>query len=1050
MHKDADNPEDDDLPVSDLDRHMEAFFLAGEDDDALKALLMQESVDDPEKLLRLVALNELAEEGLELLAAEGLPQQLMDVESGRRIGGYRLIQEIGSGGMGVVFLAEDTALGRLVALKLLSRVGSKTIKRFHLEAEITASLDHPNIVPVYGRGEENGVEFLVMRYIAGKDIESTISQSRGRDSSATFRLYDEVVAWMSDIADALHHAHETGILHRDVKPSNILVEKGTPFIVDFGLASHEEQIQLTQPGDMLGTVPYMSPEQVRGENESLDRRGDVYSFGATLYHLLAGAVPFAGRSTQAVARQILTRDPPALRAYGVPKDLEAIVFRCLEKEPERRYQTAADLSADLRRFLEQLPVRARHLGPVRRGLRTAARHKKLVALLLFVLVFVLAGGSLILKSRSDRLAAQMDVYEAAMQSAEREKFSYAAHLLGQLSEEGASIEGLEESLSRVKKHDLHDRLMTLLYMRNSIGGGQAIDPDGGMTDLLERAEALGRPDVLTDHFRFIQIVVLKRLGRVKEAVNLLNSWDQESAGSNRRTRLLRAYLAREGERAMAKARIEELIGDDESTTLEDHYFAGFVLALFPGGREAGLREINIWVSQRPSNYWGRFIRGNLLRQNRRFDAAREVYSGLVGNLSLSSEKDAGDQGRLFRATIYQRGLLSSRLGDFESALADFRKTGDFLKPWVLEKALAYCLSGLGRHEEAILAYDRAIGHLNELKQNLPESGRRRQRWQESLVSAITEKGRAQMALGQFEIAEDTFATLAVMPGRYLEAKELAAFLLVERVRNSALDSTFGLPAVEGELREMAEENPESQVIRFLLSELRIRIGELDEQKEICNELYSRENVGTDSRMWRAWLSFLYIHNTKRTSLFRYKPIDITELEEELWDLTFVEIDRAAHRAADDLAMIQIEGFDRLTGLFRDAVMARFLLATLQFWSHEPRQAVALYSELSKRKDISQKPWAPMMFALHGMALEELGLTKRAHLVYSSALSQRNVDDWTLTLAPRLAAKEKRWKDLKAILELVAKKQPKPGWLKTELSKSPYTEARKEGHLSLWE
>jgi len=296
----------------------------------------------------------------------------------RQIGHYEIIQEIGRGGMGVVYSARDPELQRNVAIKILPGryEAGRSRERFKREARASARLSHPGIVRVIAIGEEADYLYFVMELVEGGTLQELIDTAREAPSFEA-RYFHECAQMISLVADALHYAHEHGVIHRDVKPSNILIdEEGRPHLSDFGLAKDLGEITLSVTGELAGTPRYMSPEQVMAKRSGLDHRTDVFSLGLILYELITRQLPFEGETLQELFSSVAFAEvvPPRQLVSRIPRDLEMICLKAIERRPAQRYQSAGEFADDLRRFLDVRPVRARPirfgiLGRLRRRLR---------------------------------------------------------------------------------------------------------------------------------------------------------------------------------------------------------------------------------------------------------------------------------------------------------------------------------------------------------------------------------------------------------------------------------------------------------------------------------------------------------------------------------------------------------------------------------------------------------------------------------------------------------------------------------------------------------
>jgi serine/threonine protein kinase/ABC-type phosphate/phosphonate transport system substrate-binding protein len=344
-----------------------------------------------------------------------LPDETVDSSSGesggsRTFGEYELLEQLGRGGMGVVYKARQVALNRPVALKLISAgefASPVLIQRFHREAEAAANLHHPNIVPIYETGEIQGQHYLSMALIEGIGLDEYIKRAgvevglpNKSARSVSRKRQEDIARLLAKVAHAVDHAHQHGVLHRDLKPGNILVDQnGEPHLTDFGLAKviGRADSSLTVTGAIMGTPSFMAPEQAAGKNKSTSTAADVYSLGAILYAMLTGVPPFRGDTPVETLRQVVEQEPkpPSTLREGIDGDLATIAMKCLEKEPQRRYPSAAALAEDLERWLRKEPIQARSIHPTERFWRWCRRNPNVAALssavaLLLVVLAVLS------------------------------------------------------------------------------------------------------------------------------------------------------------------------------------------------------------------------------------------------------------------------------------------------------------------------------------------------------------------------------------------------------------------------------------------------------------------------------------------------------------------------------------------------------------------------------------------------------------------------------------------------------------------------------------
>ncbi|HMY59915.1 MAG TPA: protein kinase, partial [Pseudomonadota bacterium] len=348
-----------------------------------------------------------------------------------------------------VYKAIDKRLGRLVALKFVRGDDERLLKRFLQEARAQARIEHPGICKVLDVGEVEDKPYIAMQFVDGQSLQQ----------ATPYLSQDEKVQIIKDSAAALHAAHQAGILHRDIKPANIMVERREDggwhaVVMDFGIARDSDETGITESGTVLGTASYMSPEQARGEVKRLDRRTDVYSLGATLFHLLTGRPPFVAQSTADIILKVLMEEPPSVRKLSpsVPEPIDTIVNKCLAKEPQQRYATAQELADDLGRYLAKESIVGNRVSLVARMRWRAQQNRPLAVAsvsLLLALIILLGYGI-----RTRIVTANMEAAAKAHAAQLQQRAAVQAQLAQRLGQEITTMEWLLRSARQLPLHDL--------------------------------------------------------------------------------------------------------------------------------------------------------------------------------------------------------------------------------------------------------------------------------------------------------------------------------------------------------------------------------------------------------------------------------------------------------------------------------------------------------------------------------------------------------------------------------------------------------------------
>ncbi len=622
-------------------------------------------------------------------AADALP--------GGLLGDYRLLRELGRGGMAVVYEAEQISLARRVALKVLpfaAVLDPKQLQRFKNEAMAAAHLRHSNIVPVYSVGCERGVHYYAMQYVEGQSLATAIRDMKGgrgitgagpktpisSHGSNREPAYIRMAAALGvQAALALDHAHQLGIVHRDVKPGNLLADlAGTLWVTDFGLASSKRDVSLTITGELLGTIRYMSPEQALAKRVPVDHRTDVYSLGATLYELFTLEPAFPGDDPHRLIQDIAFKEPVLPRRLNpaLPRDLETVLLKAMWKDASGRYATAQEMADDLTRFLDNRPIEAKRAGLLRRAFKWSRRHRALVGATVTLLLLSIAG----LATGTALLWREQAQTKTAFENAQA-NLDLALQALDEIYiEETEGHPKIREGLPR----DLLEKGLGFYE--------KFVEENAGNQDLvLLMGTAYQRTGL-----------IFRELGEEGRAVEFLgraiSGYDRAIEIDPRDTR---AHTNRGGTLHHLGRFEEALLDYDRAIEIDPrnafaHINRGNTLDHLERFEEA-LAACDRAIEIDSRDAAAHINRGNALRHRERFEEAVVAYD-------RSIEIDPQDA-----LAHNHRGIALDHLRRFEAALADFDRSIE-LDPRVAQTHInrGNTLNELGRSEEALAALDLAI------------------------------------------------------------------------------------------------------------------------------------------------------------------------------------------------------------------------------------------------------------------------------------------------------------------------------------------------------
>jgi tetratricopeptide (TPR) repeat protein len=681
--------------------------------------------DELRRLLpALGALDELSrsgEEGPSGVAPLTPPQVEL---ASRVLGDYRIARDVGRGGMGVVYEAEQISLGRRVALKVLpfaATMDPRQLQRFHNEARAAASLHHEHIVPVHAVGQERGVHYCAMQFIEGRTLAEVIAGLRGgqppsgsdqpttahaprpgaadtapvaaqatRPGPRDAAYYRRVAEWGAQAAEALEHAHALGVVHRDVKPANLMIDgQAKLWVTDFGLARLGADSGLTLTGDVVGTLRYMSPEQALAKHGLVDHRTDIYALGATLYELLTLRPAIEGDDREAILRNIAFEEPVRPRRVdrSIPTDLETVVLKALAKEPSERYATATELADDLRRWLGDQPIRAKRPSLRQRAGRWVRRHRALVraaAAMLAAAALILAGGvGWMANDRATRRTATVkEVSRALADAAEWQSRRRVPEALSAARRAAVALAGGEADAAL--RRDVAARLadLELLAKLEDLRSGQWIASKSGAFNraLLDRRYGETFREGHLDVEALPAAEAGERIRGTTAAVELaaeIDNWTYQlrwvGAGGDRRKHLMQ--VAREADCDDWRTRLREALESTDRKALVElaaqeeakDLFPSTLLALANTVHQANAREQAVALlrasqRQHPDDFW---VNYNLAEYLQHLDPPRYADAISFSRVAVALRPQHSWAHNAL-------GLALTRNGDVGEAIAEFR------------------------------------------------------------------------------------------------------------------------------------------------------------------------------------------------------------------------------------------------------------------------------------------------------------------------------------------------------------------------------------------
>ncbi|MEW6027288.1 MAG: tetratricopeptide repeat protein, partial [Planctomycetota bacterium] len=662
---------------------------------------------------------------------------------GNQFGHYKLERKLGQGGMGAVYLAFDTTLNRRVALKIMLLSDAESEERFLREARAAAKLKHPNITQVYEIGTIGKQHYFTMDYIEGVGLDEVVCNNERKLQP---RQVAEIVR---DIALALDYAHSQGIVHRDIKPSNILVDSANkPFLTDFGLAKEISGLEksLTLTGTIVGTPDYMSPEQAKGEKNAVDARSDIFSLGATLYYSFTGHSPFKGEELYEVMNNVINKEPvtPLKLAPNLHRDLETICLKCMEKEQNRRYQSAGELAGDLTSFLAGEAISARPAGFITRVVKKARKHKT-IALTVLGAAVLIAAVALVLtlffsSSQENRAKAEAILSKIRMGEPSAEmKITVAQEALKidpsfaeawEILSEG--YYGKKDCIKEVeclnKVIELAPERASAYYKRGWTYYYELKEPDKAVADFEKVVEIA--PDSYMGFFAkgFVEIKG-RRFESAIESLNKAVKIKPDAPHLYRERAVVHLHLGKTDLALKDWDKAIELKPDDAGT-----YYSRGSFYNMRGEYKKAMADFQKVMELNTKDAGAYAMLGDIYYKRKEFDRAIAYYTKAIelkhhnmpmvyncrglcyqekeppdNDKALADFNMAAEAAPQYCEAIYNRGHIYLRKGNYERALSDFTRVIE-LNP---AKPFAYYHRGValvwkGKYEQAVADFSKAI------------------------------------------------------------------------------------------------------------------------------------------------------------------------------------------------------------------------------------------------------------------------------------------------------------------------------------------------------